>query len=270
MRYALLLLPILASCAAVTPKQGVAVAPATAANPSASLDAATLAAHHWQLRDATDRDGRRIEALFARPQRPLQLDFRDGRVAVGNACNRLGGDYRVEAGRLRLGRMMQTLMACADPALAKLDEAIRRRLEDAPRIELRTGNGEPRLRLATDAGDTLEFVGRPTAETRYGGRGETVFLEVDAQTQPCAHPLIRDRRCLRVRERHYDANGLAAGSPGEWRLLAQDIEGYTHEAGLRSVLRVKRYAVRNPPADAPSQAYVLDMVVESERVDVEH
>src|SRR2546427_3924036 len=38
-----------------------------------------------------------------------------------------------------------------------------------------------------------------------------------------------------------------------------NIEGYTHEDGVRNVVRVKRYEVKNPPADAPSQAYVLDM-----------
>ena len=42
-----------------------------------------------------------------------------------------------------------------------------------------------------------------------------------------------------------------------------DIEGYAHEAGIRNVLRVKRYTIKNPPADGSSLAYVLDMVVES-------
>ena len=46
----------------------------------------------------------------------------------------------------------------------------------------------------------------------------------------------------------------------------QNIEGYTHEAGIRNVLRVKRFNVKNPPAGAPSVAYVLDIVVESEVV----
>lgn len=253
MKYALLLLPIVASCAAAPP------APASA-------ETATLTAYHWQLHDATDRSGKRIDALFARPQLPLQLDFRDGRLGVANACNRLGGSYRLENGRLRLGPMAQTLMACSDPALAKLDEAIGQRLQGGPRLDVQSGSGEPHLRLATDAGDTLDFVGQPTAETRYGGAGETIFLEVDAQTQPCSHPLIRDKRCLQVRERRYDANGLPAGAPGEWHALYQDIEGYTHEAGVRNVLRIKRYAIKNPQADAPSQAYVLDMVVESEIV----
>ena len=85
-----------------------------------------------------------------------------------------------------------------------------------------------------------------------------------AQTEPCSHPLIPNMKCLKVRERHYDANGLQSGQPGEWQPLYQNIEGYTHEAGVRNVLRVKRYAIKNPPADAPSSAYVLDMVIESD------
>lgn len=268
MRVALLLLSLLASCAAATPKTDAAATgkPATAAAVSETVDAQTLGAYHWRLGDAVDRDGKRIDALFARPQQPLQLDFRDGRLGVGNACNRIGGGYRIEKGKLELGQMVQTLMACTDPKLSKLDEAITQRLKDKPRIDLHSGADAPHLRLATAAGDRLDFTGVPTAETRYGSAGETLFLEVDAQTAACPHPLIRDKRCLKVRERRYDANGVAAGTPGEWQLLYQDIEGYTHEPGLRSVLRVKRYAVKNPPADAPAQAYVLDMVVESERV----
>lgn len=254
MHYALLLLPLLAACAATPPRSGAAQA--------ASVDAATLGAYHWQLRNATGRDGQRIDALFARPQRPLQLDFADGRLGVANACNRIGGAYRIEAGRLVVGRLAQTLMACTDPALANLDAAIGQRLEARPRIELRT-DAEPHLRLSTDDGDTLDFAGAATAETRYGVPGRTVFLEVDAQTQPCTQP--HGQRCLRVRERHYDANGLAGGTPGEWHLLPQDIEGYAHEEGMRDVLRVKRYDIEHAPAGTPTQAYVLDMVVESGR-----
>lgn len=257
MRYALLLLPLVAACSATTSRPGTAQA-------ATSVDAATLGAYHWRLSDASGRDGRRIDALFARPQQPLQLDFADGRLGVANACNRIVGAYRIENGRLVTGRLAQTLMACQDSALAALDAAIGRRLEGRPRIDVQPG-AEPRLRLSTSDGDRLDFAGVPTAATRYGGPGETVFLEVDAQTQACTHPLMRDHRCLRVRERHYDADGLASGAPGEWYLLSQDIEGYTHEEGMRDVLRVKRYDVKDPPADAPAQAYVLDMVVESGR-----
>jgi len=67
-------------------------------------------------------------------------------------------------------------------------------------------------------------------------------------------------QCLQVRELKYDKNGVAVGAPGEWKPLSQNIKGYTHEAGIRNVLRVKRFNVKN------STAYVLDLVVESEVV----
>ncbi len=269
MRYCLLLPLVLAACAPTAPTHSAdAAAPtrdtATAGTATATVDMGMLDRYHWPLESATDRGGQRIDALFARAGKPLQLDFAEGRLSVANACNRLGGSYTIQAGRLDVGRMMQTMMACVDPKLMALDAAIGGRLDGHPRIELQTTGDTPRLTLRTDAGDTLVFAGTPTAATRYGSTGETVFLEVAAQKKPCSHPLIRDRQCLEVRERHYDANGLANATPGEWHPLYQDIEGYTHEEGVRNVLRVKRYAIKDPPADAPSSAYVLDMIVESE------
>lgn len=242
-------------------------APASVPPPARSTnvaDAQTLARHHWVLERAEDAGGARIEALFARPDAPLQLDFTPDRLAVVNACNRISGGYALEEGRLRVAQLAQTMMACTRPEWTALDEAISSRLRGDPALELREADGVRRLALATDAGDRLVFVGTPTAETRHGGPGERMFLEVAAQTVPCNHPLMPGKRCLEVRERHYDENGLASGTPGEWHVLGQDIEGYAHEAGVRNVLRLKRFGVANPPADAPSVRYVLDMVVESD------
>ena len=55
-----------------------------------------------------------------------------------------------------------------------------------------------------------------------------------------------------------------AGEPGEWQNFYDQIEGFSHQPGTRNVLRVNRYTVANPPADGSSQAFVLDMVVESD------
>jgi hypothetical protein len=122
------------------------------------------------------------------------------------------------------------------------------------------------LTLTGANGDALTFKGEPTAETRYGGPGETTFLEVAAQTKPCSHPLIPDMQCLQVREIKYDAQGVKTGTDGEFQNFYGNIEGYHHEPGIRNVLRVKRYTIKNPPADGSSLAYELDMVVESETV----
>ena len=237
-------------------------APADAAAAS-TFDTGILARYHWRLSAASAGDGKRIDELFPRPDRPLQLDFVRNRLSVSNACNRIGGNFQVESGRLKLGQLAQTMMACQDKALADLDGAISHRLQAQPRVSVQSEGDAPKLSLAADNGDTLIFTGEPTAETRYGGAGETVFLEVAADTKPCSHPLIPNKQCLQVRERKYGQNGVVE-SDGEWQPLYQDIEGYTHEPGIRNVLRVKRFTRKHPPADAPSTAYVLDMVVESE------
>jgi hypothetical protein len=137
------------------------------------------------------------------------------------------------------------------------------RLHGELSFKLQRAGAQPQLNLTTAAGDTLSFTGQPTPETRYGSSGTTEFLEVAPQTVPCASQAMAGKQCLSVRERHYASNGLKAGTPGPWHPLEQPIDGYTHHAGVRNVLRVKRYAIKHPAAGAPSSAYVLDMVVES-------
>lgn len=272
-RLLLSLLPLAIAACSPTPPAPSADAVASPPAASTSTNQTTAAApkenvvlgqYHWKLTEATDKSGHRIDALFARADKPLQLDFSEGRLSVSNACNRLGGSYQVENGTLKVGPMVHTMMACPDPAVMALDGAIDKRLHDGPALTLHTDGDAPRLTLVTGDGDSLQFNGQPTAETRYGGKGETEFLEVAAETVSCNHPLMPNKQCLKVRERHYDAQGLKAGTPGEWQPLNGEIEGYTHQPGVRNVLRVKRYTIKNPPADASSVAYVLDMVVESE------
>jgi Domain of unknown function (DUF4377)/META domain len=223
-----------------------------------------LAGYHWKLQDATDAKRGRIDALLVRPDQPLQFDFADGRIAILNACNGIGGDVRVDGDRLRIGDLVSTKMACEDPAVMALDSEIAKRLQGAPRVELLESD-PPRLRWTADNGDILHFVGAPKAETRFGNPGETIFMEVAARRKPCPGPITTP--CLEVRELRYDEQGLPSGKPGEWRLFRDRIEGYTHENGIRNVLRVKRFVLDNPPKEGPATAHVLDMVVESEMVE---
>jgi heat shock protein HslJ len=215
---------------------------------------------------ATDAGGKRIDALFVRDDAPVQLDFKDGRVGVSNTCNRMGGTYAVSGDGITFGQMHSTLMACADARLMALDGELSRRLE-GPLSYTLAESEPPQLRLRNAAGDTLFFGAEPTAQTRYGGPGERMFLDVAAQTRPCPHPLIPNKQCLQVRELQYDAQGRKRGDDAAFENFYDAIQGYTHEAGIRNVLRVHRYTLQNPPADASRYAYVLDMVVESEAVD---
>ncbi|KAG0930053.1 hypothetical protein G6F31_017142 [Rhizopus arrhizus] len=100
--------------------------------------------------------------------------------------------------------------------------------------------------------------------TLYGSAGETIFLEVAAKKAECSHPMIPNYQCLMVRERRYNEAGVQQPTQDKWHPLYQSIEGFEHKDGVRTVLRVKRYDWKNPPADAPSKVYVLDMVVEQD------
>jgi len=266
MRPAIPLLSLAIALAACTPSNPPAEPPppvGTAAAPDTpALDARTLAASHWQLADAVDAGGQRIDALFPAPDQPLQLDFADGRVSVSGGCNQMSGGYALSGDRFEVGALAQTKKFCGGGALMAADEAIGARLAGAGTL---AAGDDGSLVLTTAGGDRLTFAGAPTADAKYGGEGERVFLEVAAERVPCPHPMMPDYRCLHVREIAYDDKGIKLKT-GEWEYFYQDIDGYTHEPGVRNVLRLKRYKVANPPADGSSLAYVLDMVVESETV----
>lgn len=241
--------------------------PATGAPDSSSASAGIsdqLPRYHWKLQDARSADGARIEALFARADKPLTLDFHDGRVSVRNACNGIGGSYTLEGGTLAFGPMMGTMMACADPKLTALDGAVTSRLNGKSQVALATG-APPSLKLTLTNGDALTFAGEETAEAKYGGPGKQAFLEVAPQRVACNHPLIPNHQCLNVREIVYGDNGVKA-SIGQWHPLYEEIEGYDFQPGTRNVLRLKQFERTNVPADASRTVYVLDMVVESEKV----
>lgn len=261
-RYLLMFALPLALAGCSKPPQDVpdAVAAAPTQAPVAVANARALSAHHWRLNEAKDAQGKRIDALFVRTDKPLQLDFADGRLGVSNSCNRMGGTYSIQRDQLNVQPMVSTQMACADGKLMALDQEAGRRLEGMSRFELAGDT----LTLRTASGDVLIFQGAPTAETRYGGPGETVFLEVAAQTKPCSHPLTAGMQCLQVREIGYDDQGVKTGSDGAFENFYGNIQGYAHEPGIRNVLRLKRYTLKNPTADGSSIAYELDMVVESE------
>lgn len=220
-----------------------------------------LSAYHWHLVDATSAAGERLDALFPNPERPVTLDFADGRVSVSNTCNRMAGTLTLDGSTFSVDDLMRTEMACEEP-LMRAEAAIAAVLAGGGTVQ----KERDALVLTTPAGDTLSFHGEPTADTRFGGPGERVFFEVAPQRVACSHPMIPDYQCLHVREVRYDDDGLQV-EHGEWEFLYQDIEGYTHEPGTRNVVRLTRYQVQNPPADGSSVAYVLDMVVESELVE---
>lgn len=262
-----------AACAPPATEQPPAptAAPAAATTPApaavAAIDLATgLVAYRWQLRTATDAGGQSLAALFPSAERPLGLGFADGRVNVEGACNRMGASYQLlEGGKIQVGQAMSTMMACPPP-LDRVDAAVAAVLAGTLQVAIEGTAEAPTLRLVAADGSILQLAGEPTPETRFGGPGTIAFLEVAAQSGPCEVSPASERRCLMVRERHFDADGLATGTPGEFRPLPEGIEGYTPTEGQRQVLRVKRFQREAGAGGEPEPHFVLDLVIETEIV----
>ncbi len=107
--------------------------------------------------------------------------------------------------------------------------------------------------------------GQATSNTAYRSAGETLFLEVGPELKPCSHGVMQGAQCMQVREVQVNAAGVRT-SAGEFGNFDGTIDGFAHEAGVRNVLRVKRYARENVPADASRFVYELETRVETERV----
>ncbi len=235
-----------------------------AATPAGPAQVQTLEAHRWSLDSATDGHGRRIEAVAPGPGRQFVFGFSGSRLHVQGGCNQLGGSYRIDAeGRMTVSRMAATMMAC-EPAKMQADAALSDLLARPLKVEL-FEDAQPRLRLTSAVNDTLVLTGQLTPEARFGAP-TIVFLEVAAETGACRNPLTGATACLQVRERRYDEQGLVVGQPGAWRPLYEEIEGFTHRAGERTVLRVKQFRRSAATPGASSVVYVLDLKIESETV----
>ena len=236
-----------------------------AAPPSRDLEQ-QLGRYRWTLVFATDASNRRIAGLPRGHDHPIVLSFAGSRLSVQGPCNRLVAGFQVTANQLTVNGGASTKMAC-DPALMRAESALFNLLANPLEVQM-TGRQDAfvQLQLVSPGNGTLNFTGEPTAESLYGA-GTTVFLEIAAHSVACPNPPPPNNRCLQYRERHYDDQGLEVGTPGEWKPLTVNIEGFTHHEGVRNVLRVKQFQRPAFAGGRPSNLYVLDLVVESQIVE---
>ena len=251
-----------------TPAATAPTAASTPASPAVSAPApdtaTTLVAYRWQLESASDAAGQSIAAFFPAPDRPLGIEFADGRLGVTGSCNRISAGYQLlDPTQLQVGQGISTMMACPPP-LGDADAAFASFLKGTLQVTVAGEAGAPQLRLAAADGSTLTFSGMPTPETRFGGPGTRAFLEVSPE--PCVAPAPSTPPCLVVRDRHFDDKGLPSEAPGEWRPLPGGIEGYTPVAGEQHVVRVKRFEPAGATGGEPAVHYVLDLIIETRTI----
>lgn len=257
----------LAACG--TSPSATASAPAAAPSHSAGVSHPLLQAYHWDLDVAQDASGQALPQFKAlEPKTRVRLNFMAGKAGehtiATKVCNQMVGRYVLDGQRMQVDGVVSTQMACLGDGLSQLERAVGAQLDQVQTVQLLQPAPQPRIAVGFRDGSRWHLSGQPTDATRFGSAGETIFLEVGPETKPCNAGVI-DTQCLQVREVRYDASSRKSYA-SDWQNFYAPIEGFTHEAGLRHVLRIKRYPIANPPADASSFAYVLDMRVESEIV----
>ena len=218
--------------------------------------------HRWTLTAATGADNQPLGSLFPAADRPFVFGFAGSRLTVEGGCNGLRGSYQLGAdGLLSTGLLASTMMACEPPLMAA--ETALAGVLAAP-VELVLVQGpEPTLAMLAESGEALLLTGRLTPEARYGP-ATIVFLEVGPQRLPCDNSASDDGLCLQAREIAFDEQGLRVGTPDEFQPFAGTIDGFTHQAGTRNVLRVKRFQLGRTEGDPADAVFVLDLTVESE------
>ncbi|QND82348.1 Putative lipoprotein [Chromobacterium vaccinii] len=162
------------------------------------------------------------------------------RLFAKAGCNGMFGPAAIDGGKLRVERLASTLMMCPPEAMQR-DAKLSRQLEAGMDVSL---DGE-RLKLS-DGKDALTFERQP--------QGEIKFIYVAAERKACTG--VAPMQCLQVR----------ADKSKPWELHYGEIEGFQPEPGVAYRLRIKEVKVDNPPADASSIRWILDLVVEQEVV----
>ncbi|PPU37459.1 META domain-containing protein [Xanthomonas arboricola] len=218
---------------------------------------AALQAQHWQLQQASDAHGTALRSLFVAGTPPLQLDFSDQRIQVSQTCNALGADYRLAQEHLQIGRVVSSKRLCAQPRRMAQERAASELLSGRFAVALNAAQTTPQLTLTLTRSDgtRLVFGGVATADTRYGGPGQTLLIEVAADTAPCGSDPAR--QCLQLREQTADGQPAT----GNWQTFDGRIEGFEHETGIRTLLRVTRYPAAAGTDGAP--VYVLEQMIEA-------
>ena len=208
----------------------------------------TLSAYQWS-------------ANTANAPKPLVLNFdAQGRLAIATSCNNMMGAWSVENNQFVTGNLAATQMMCSPEAMKQEGLAASLFSNRKAPFTLNLSNPDhPKLTVVAANGEKIEFTGTMTAETKYQGEGETIFLEISPETKQCTG--VAPQTCLQVKEIKYAENGVKTYQDKDWTLFYTQIEGFEHDPKAHKIIRVKRYEIKNPAADQSKYAYVYDMTV---------
>ena len=229
------------------------------------INAQRLYGFEWYVREASDAQGHSLADFSKNPN--VQLQFKDGLLAVSGGCNNFSTSYQLDSqnSNISLGRVASTKMACV-PELMAQDQAIKKVI-DNNKLDLgliTKENGELNLKIKNQQGDHLLVVAGSFFGLHKYSQPDTVFLEISNETSPC-NSLQGKESCPLVRKITYNDQGNKI-KKGQWHTLwRDDIEGWEFNPRERQVLRLKIYRP-GPTSWRTFSSIKLDQIIEREIV----
>ncbi len=219
----------------------------------------SLQSYDWQLNNINSTDPITWNGSYLQTQNgKITLNFNQNHITYNVGCNQLSNQYSLSKNTMQpIGTGISTLMGCGE--LQAREQWLAKQMQSPSELQIMETQVDAVLSQTTADGSWLQWVGKLKPEVKYG-KGETVFLEVKPKWQYCDN--VTDRKCLEVRDIHYDTQGLKT-AVGQWYLLDAPIMGYRHDESAQRVLRLTRY--RTPPTDTKGYGnlYQLDSVIET-------
>ena len=219
----------------------------------------SLQSYDWQLNNINSTDPITWNGSYLQTQNgKVTLNFNQNHITYNVGCNQLSNQYSLSKNTMQpIGTGISTLMGCGE--LQAREQWLAKQMQSPSELQIMETQVDAVLSQTTADGSWLQWVGKLKPEVKYG-KGETVFLEVKPKWQYCDN--VTDRKCLEVRDIHYDTQGLKT-AVGQWYLLDAPIINYRHDESAQRVLRLTRY--RTPPTDTKGYGnlYKLDSVIET-------
>ena len=180
---------------------------------------------------------------------PVILNFSNekgqGRVSGRAWCNNFSAPYTIRgADKLSIVQAVTTRMACPEHQM-KFEADFLEKLQAVNNFKI-TG---PLLTMQTLDGQTLTFHTRE----KVGAAAKTKLVSVASEKAPCTAGVMKTT-CYQIRE----------DKKQPWQLWYGNINGFKPEPGIEYRLRILEEKIANPPADASSIKWTLDMIVEQE------
>lgn len=224
---------------------------------SAQSQTAILAGYFWDMDAAFDKSGAAQTFWFSEDMPPVRLAFtREGQAYAENACNSLNWKFKVTGSeKIAFTPTAATLIGC-DKELTQRQHFIGIGIPQTHRYTIKaiSGTGPGRLTLYLADGGRWEFKPTPTPETRYGGPGKQIELEIAMDTVPCEP--YSTKQCLSARHVHWERNTTKV-CLSDWEVLKSGVEGYQPTPGRHEFIWVKAYPLKRDSSNGSGFAYVF-------------